>query len=175
MSWASLSPPLRTGKGVTVGQEKKKKGPPILRKFLVPVASRKHCWEDNVTEAALHPIISVTGREEILEHVLILTLPGGGGGGCNTPTRWCKMTFHFYPARARVRRSEIRWISVLGAASGVGACASTPLSGADVPSALAQRRHTPVSLCGDDISALTFITVRFSGECARSFRGQTAV
>lgn len=85
MSWASLSPPLRTGKGVTVGQ-KKKKMPPILRKFLVPVASRKHCWEDNVTEAALHPIISVTGREEILEHVLILTLLEGGGGAerCNT-------------------------------------------------------------------------------------------
>lgn len=71
-------------KGRNAGAEEKKKRPPILRKFLVPVASRKHCWEDNVTEAALHPIISVTGREEILEHVLILTLLGGGAESCNT-------------------------------------------------------------------------------------------
>lgn len=35
-----------------------------------------------------------------------------------------------------------------------------PLSGADVTSALPRGCHTPVSLCGDDISALTFFTVR---------------
>lgn len=46
------------------------------------------------------------------------------------------------------------------------------LSGADVTSALPQRCHALVSLCGDDISVLTFITVRFSGECARSLRGE---
>lgn len=126
-----------------------------------------------------------------------LCLGGGRAERCNTLTRLYKMTFHFDPPRATKHRSTgdgstpvmpasvwanktagctkdrggVRWIGVLGAASGVGASAS-PLSGADVTSALPQGRHTPVSLCGGDISALTFITVRFSGECARSFGGE---
>lgn len=59
------------------GERTEKKFHEYYGNFCFPVASQKHCWEDNVTEADLHPIISVTGREEILEHVLILTLLGG--------------------------------------------------------------------------------------------------
>lgn len=79
----------------TEGSRTEKKVPWILRKFLVPVASRKLCWEDNVTEADLRPIISVTGREEILEHVLILTLLGGQERSTTLKTRLYWMTFHF--------------------------------------------------------------------------------
>lgn len=169
-------------KGRNSGVEEKKR-PPILRKFLVPVASQKYCWEDNVTEAALHPIISVTGREEILEHVLILTGLGGGERSAATPeTRLYKMTFHFYPPRATTHtRLDVQRTRDGGGGqmykrprrSVRGGCVCIgPLSAADVTSALPQRRHSPVSLCGDDISALTFISVRFSGECARSFGGK---
>lgn len=66
-------------KGAAAGRRGGWGGRPILRKFLVPVASRKHCWEDNVTEEDGGPIISVTGREETLEHVLSLAVLGGGG------------------------------------------------------------------------------------------------
>lgn len=103
------------------------------------------------------------------------------------------MTFHFYPPRATKHRCTPP--STAKDAKKTAACTKDmggwgqvgkrprssvrggcvcmgPLSGADVTSALPQRCHTPVSLCGDDISVLTFITVRFRGECAGSFGGE---
>lgn len=57
---------------------------PALWRFLIWVASQNHCGEDNTTTEEHNAAISVTGREEVLEHVLIL--PGLGGWGWGTLT-----------------------------------------------------------------------------------------
>lgn len=78
---------------------------PALWKFLIWVASQKHCREDNTTKEEHNPAISVTGREEILEHVLIL--PGLGVGGhthTQLNTRSYGVTIHFHPPRAANRK-----------------------------------------------------------------------